>query len=363
MRVLYLTPDLFGSPGGIARHCKIAIKALTSPESNQVEFVDVIALMDPPGSQPEPQYVGPRFGGYDACGGNRSTLVRRTAARLLATRYDVVVAQHVNLAPLLLLSMLRMPWPRRVTVVHGLDGWMRLPAPRRLALQRSDVVIAVSDYTARRMSHVNKVKRSHVRVVYNCLDPAFTADGHALGAGRKKASILTVSRLWRSEASKGHAAVLRALPRVVQAIPRLSYDVVGDGDLRPDLQYMAEDLGIQPHVRFLGCVSDSALRDCYQRAEAYVMPSKWEGFGLTFLEAMAAGCPVIAGDRDATPEVVGDAALLVDPDDTEGLADAMIHLLSDADLRSRLAQLARQRIETMFTYERFKERFINTLTC
>jgi glycosyltransferase involved in cell wall biosynthesis len=281
---------------------------------------------------------------------------------LLATRYDVVVAQHVNLAPLLLLSMSRMHRPRRVTVVHGLDGWLRLPAPRRLALQRSDLVVAVSDYTARRMSHVNHVKRSHVRVVYNCLDPAFNRNGHILATQRQEASILTVSRLWRSEASKGHAAILRALPRVVEAIPRLTYEVVGDGDLRPDLQYMAEDLGVQPHVRFLGSVSDSALRDCYQRAEAYVMPSKWEGFGLTFLEAMAAGCPVIAGDRDATPEVVGDAALLIDPDDTEGLAEAMIRLLSDADLRARLATLARQRIETMFTYERFKEHFVDSLT-
>ncbi|MBV9546234.1 MAG: glycosyltransferase family 4 protein [Chloroflexi bacterium] len=359
--MLFLTPDVFGSYGGIARHCKIALKALTAPETTGVEGVDLIALMDPRGSRPESYYAGPRLRSYTACGGSRAELLRQTLSRMLRIRYDVVITEHVNLSPLLLVSTLRSPRARRVTIAHGVDTWVRLPPVRRMALQKSTIVVSVSEYTANVTSRVNHVQRGRVQLVYNCLDPALHAESSNVSVGHRDNSILTVSRLWRSENSKGHFEVLRALPQVVEAIPDVTYHVVGDGDLRPDLQRATTELGLERNVRFLGSVSDSALRQYYRRCAAYVMPSKWEGFGLVFLEAMVAGQPVIAGDRDATPEIVGDAALLVDPDDARGLADAIIRVLSDDALRKRLGAAGRARVESLFTYDRFRDRFLSVV--
>jgi glycosyltransferase involved in cell wall biosynthesis len=84
------------------------------------------------------------------------------------------------------------------------------------------------------------------------------------------------------------------------------------------------------------------------------MPCKWEGFGLVFLEAMAYAQPIIAGNLDAAREVVGDTALLVDPDDSEDLAKAIVTLLSNADLHMRLGQAGRARLAEHFTYLRFR---------
>jgi len=89
-------------------------------------------------------------------------------------------------------------------------------------------------------------------------------------------------------------------------------------------------------VEFTGRVDDAALAELYRQAAVMVFPSRYEGFGLPALEAMACGCPVIASDRASLPEVVGDAALRVDPDDVEAMAAALRRVLGDARLRSEL---------------------------
>jgi glycosyltransferase involved in cell wall biosynthesis len=87
-------------------------------------------------------------------------------------------------------------------------------------------------------------------------------------------------------------------------------------------------------ITWLGHVDDTDLPGLYAGASAFVLPSLYEGFGLTALEAMASGTPVVASDRGALPQVVGDAALLVDPEDPEGIADAVMRAIGDARLRA-----------------------------
>jgi len=98
-------------------------------------------------------------------------------------------------------------------------------------------------------------------------------------------------------------------------------------------------------VKLLGPVGDAALRELYRGASALLYPSLDEGFGLPILEAMQAGVPVLTSKVAAMPEVAGDAALLVDPSDTEELATGIVALDADAGLRNRLATLGRKRIE------------------
>ncbi len=363
MNVLLVAMDLFGPPGGIARHCRLALKALT--EDPRVRAVDVVSLLDDPRSPADREYFGARGRTYQACGGNRRVLVRRVLQALRRETYDVVLAGHVNLAPLLMCAAAGRGRAKRVTMIYGVDAWIRLPLLRRLALQHSHRVLAISGYTARETARHNQLNGTRVDVTYGCLDPSLqraapteaatrapAADGHAL---------LTVSRLWRSESSKGQHAVLRALPRVLESVPSATYWIVGEGDLQPDLERMSADLGIAAHVRFFGSVSDDTLRSCYQNCKAYVMPSKWEGFGLAFLEAMAYARPIIGGARDATPEILGDAALLVDPENIDQLADAIIRLLSEPDLQQQLGAAGHKRLTAYFTYEHFRSRLLSSL--
>ncbi len=104
-----------------------------------------------------------------------------------------------------------------------------------------------------------------------------------------------------------------------------------------------DKLGLQERVRFLGHVSPEDLLGLYNAAQVLVHPAFYEGFGLTPLEAMACGTPVIVSNSSSLPEVVGDAALLVEPTDVDGLAVAIWRVLSDTALREQMVKKGLQR--------------------
>jgi glycosyltransferase involved in cell wall biosynthesis len=108
---------------------------------------------------------------------------------------------------------------------------------------------------------------------------------------------------------------------------------------------------LHQHVRFLGFVPDATLAVLYRQAAIFVFPSLYEGFGLPPLEAMAAGAPVVTSNISSLPEVVGDAAILIDPMDAGAIADAMGRVLSDPRLRADLIRRGRERVKA-FSWER-----------
>ena len=119
--------------------------------------------------------------------------------------------------------------------------------------------------------------------------------------------LMTVARLWPGDIYKGVDVTIRALPQIAKAFPTVKYVVIGRGDDQPRLAQLAIDLGVADRVVFAGFVPDEALIDHYRLADVYVMPSK-EGFGIVYLEAMACGVPVIAGDDDGSADPLQDGA-------------------------------------------------------
>ena len=163
--------------------------------------------------------------------------------------------------------------------------------------------------------------------------------------------ILTVARLVQV---KGINAVVRALPKVLEAIPNAVYLVVGDGPLRAELEHLAEALGVSDHVVFVGTVdhlSDDLPR-YYRACDVFVMVSRslpqgreMERFGIAYLEASACGKPVIAGRGGGTSEAVEDGVtgLLVDPLDVNEIVQAIVKVLKDEELARRLGENGRKR--------------------
>jgi glycosyltransferase involved in cell wall biosynthesis len=134
-------------------------------------------------------------------------------------------------------------------------------------------------------------------------------------------------------------------------------ELVWAGDRRPYFAAAAQAAG----VRSLGYVDDADLPGLYAGARAFVLPSRYEGFGLTCLEAMACGTPVVAADRAALPETCGDAALLVDPDDGEALTRAVLIAAGDAAAREAL-RAAGLRRAGLFSWDRTAARVDALLT-
>jgi glycosyltransferase involved in cell wall biosynthesis len=113
------------------------------------------------------------------------------------------------------------------------------------------------------------------------------------------------------------------------------------------LHRFVDDMGLHDAVVFRGAVSDAALAAALAEADAFVLPSRHEGFGVTVLEAMTAGVPVVANEAGALPEVVGDGGLLIDAEDPYALADAAARVVGEAQLRTALAAAAGRRIAAL----------------
>jgi phosphatidylinositol alpha-1,6-mannosyltransferase len=214
-------------------------------------------------------------------------------------------------------------------------------------MKKADAVVAVSEWTAQRIREVG-VPQEKVKVIHNGVDHLRFSPGPA-DEGIKarhhlagKRTILTVARL---DSRKGHETVLRAIPEVLQAFPNVVYVIVGDGPQRAALERLVRSLGIDEHVVFAGGVSDAEIPAYYRTCEIFVQPNRRmpdgddEGFGLVFLEAGACRRPVVGGRSGGVPEAVvdGETGILVNGDSVKETGDAIIRLLGNPELSSRMA--------------------------
>ena len=317
---------------------------------------ELLGLNDPSGTGSFK--VGAQDYGFTGFGRSKISLLFFLLRRM--RRIETLWLGHVNLAPIGLLLKLFRPGLRYCVVAHGVEVWVPLPLFRRLALQHAEKVIAVSAYTANAMVKAQKLDSRRVFVVFPALDPGFTqdpCDEASLPFPPGDRMLLTVGRLIASEPGKGVESVIKALPEVIKSVPDVFYVVVGEGDLQPRLEELARENSVRDHVIFTGALRLEQLKGYYSRADVFVMPSRQEGFGIVFLEAMVFGKPAIAADHGGQPEIVQDGVtgFSIDPADVETLTARLIQLLQDAALRTRMGAAGRRRVEANFTFAHFEQ--------
>ncbi len=212
-------------------------------------------------------------------------------------------------------------------------------------VRRATRLIVPSHYTRAEAIELLRVPPDRVVVIPIGHAPRFSprpVDRDALAElGIGERYVLTVGTL---EPRKNLVTVLRAFRRVADAVPDVDLVIAGGRGWRNDaFESELGGAGAARRVRLTGFVSDEQLVDLYAGAACFVFPSLAEGFGLPPLEAMACGAPVIASDRTALPEVVGDAALLVDPRDPVALAAQIVRVLDDSQLAAGLREAGVER--------------------
>ncbi|MGE5619871.1 MAG: glycosyltransferase family 4 protein [Sphingomonadaceae bacterium] len=207
------------------------------------------------------------------------------------------------------------------------------------AVHSADQVIAVSDSTRRDVLELLSADPDKVTVVHSGVSPEgrplapTETETHRARLGLPERFILFVGTL---EPRKNLPTLLKAFARVRRAHPVSLVVVGGRGWLCDEVFRTLEDLRLGDEVRLVGAVPARELVYYYGCATCLVLPSLYEGFGHPVLEAMACGTPVVASNVSSLPEVVGEAGLLVDPEDVEGLAASLGRLLADGNLRQRL---------------------------
>ncbi len=330
MRILCLLTDAYGGHGGIAVYNRDIIEAFCQHPA--VKTVTALPRKVTRALETMPDGLDYRVA---ASRGGVSFLKEALGEAFGGARPDLIYCAHVNLSPVAL--ALRARWGAPVlTALYGIEAWK--PTGRRLtdkASLRADRYYAISRITQERFSAWSGVGGDRIDLLPNAIHldrygPAAPSPAllGKLGIGERRA-ILTFGRLVSQERAKGFDEILDVMPELLKHAPDLVYVIAGDGDDRGRLEAKAAALGLADHVIFTGYVDETDKADLYRAARVYAMPSRGEGFGFVFLEALANGAPCVGSLVDGSRDALRDGTLgaLVDPDDQGALIEAIMTAL------------------------------------
>jgi phosphatidylinositol alpha-1,6-mannosyltransferase len=281
----------------------------------------------------------------------------RFGLAVAAARCDLRLFDHAGLARLQgLIAPLGGPY---LLLIHGVEMWRVGRSDYHRAARNAVALIANSNYTANRTREAFP-DLPPIHVCWPGRDapskPAPGGGGPVDGIG--SCAMLIVGRLDPEQRHKGHDQLLDALPLVLETAPEAQLVVAGEGGDRARLERRARDLGVERQVRFTGRLDEDALQALYSQCALFVMPSDGDGFGLVFLEAMMHGLPCVGLAGGAAAEIFEDgvSGVLVDRDDTPGLAACLSGLLADEVRRRALGRAGLERYRGRFTASRYAER-------
>ena len=281
------------------------------------------------------------------------------AAMRTRARPDTILVWHIHLVKLL--PFLRRPTARVALVLHGVEAWARQDAVTRRLLSRVAMIFCDSDHTwTRFVEHNPDLHALPHRTVHLGLGSAFEGQTPPPAA---TPSALMIARLDKGEDYKGHRQMIAAWPRVLDRMPDAQLRIVGDGDLRPELEHTARARGANGSIRFYGRVDEATKDALLADARCLAMPSRGEGFGLVYLEAMRLGRPCLVSTVDSGHEVVNppEAGLAAPSDAPNEIADAAIRLMTTGQAWARWSAQARARYEARFTAGCFHQRLLAAL--
>jgi glycosyltransferase involved in cell wall biosynthesis len=245
----------------------------------------------------------------------------------------------------------------------GLHRYLNTVVPR--SVRRAEHILADSHHTAKDLHEIWQVDPEQISVVQGAVEHTFfqpVKDPEKQRRVRKKYSIgdqpfiLGLSKL---QPRKNFARLIRAfhIARQEAKIPHRLVIGGSKGWLFDDIFDTVQELGLTKEVRFSGFVDDADLPTLYSAADFFAYPSLYEGFGLPILEALACNTPVLTGDNSCLPEAGGPGAIYVDVESVEAIAEGLIRLATDADLRARLCQQGHAHAAT-FTWKRSAQQLL-----
>lgn len=248
--------------------------------------------------------------------------------------------------------------------LHGIEAWCALSVREARLLRHADLRLANSEYTA------NRVMAAHpdIGMVHACplalppREPLAAAGETPLTLGPH--AVLVVGRMSAGERYKGHDQLIDAWPAVVARVPDAQLVIVGEGDDRARLAGRAAAAGRDgTSIVFTGFLPQPALDTLFSQSALFALPSRGEGFGLVYLEAMAHALPCVGSIHDAAGDVIVDGVTgrLVDQSDVPGIASTLAMLLTNVDLRRRMGAAGHARLLAHFTFDRFCERALRLI--
>jgi phosphatidyl-myo-inositol dimannoside synthase len=277
--------------------------------------------------------------------------------------HDLIICAHINYSPFgyFIKKLSKRPY---IICTHGVDAWnVKNPAQIK-ALREASLVTTVAHYTRDRLIAQVPELNEKIYMLLSFVDgERFTPQEKSpelvkrYGLENKKV-ILTVARLSAEEGYKGYDRIIQALPQILKKVPNAHYVLVGKGDDAERVEKLVKEMSMENHVMITGYVPTEEIVAHYNLSDVFAMPSKSEGAPAVFLEALACGKPVIAGNQDGsgTPLQNGKTGLLIDPESITEIAEAIIKVFEGKVAHLSDPKFLRESTLETFSLKAFKKR-------
>ena len=345
-RVFFGSASIGAGRGGLARLSRLTVRALVSMGAD----LEVLSLLDrADGGLPVTRAA--------SSGGRKLDYALRCHAAALTRShflYDTVAVAQAHPG----LPMLRRPYGLWMA---GIEVWDGLTPSRRRALEQADLTLSISKFTLDRFEEIHGV-RPDAPVCW--LGTEDDAESPLQLQFSGPPTVIVVGRLEReARHGKGQEELVRVWPAVVAAVPDARLLIVGGGSGLPRMAAAAANSPVAAKIRVVGFVPDDQMDDLWRGAHVFAMPSRGEGFGLVYVEAMRHGLPVIASVHDAGQElnIDGETGFNVSLDGDDALTKRLIELLSDPDLCRKMGEAGRERWRRHFRFSAFRDRLAPVL--
>lgn len=367
-------PELFCTKGGIQVFSSFLIQAIHSlyPYAKlSVLLKNDSLIVGQIVKQDDDRFLNIQTNVQTYCSGKVNSPLRtiffglRLLSLAIAQKPSLIIMTHLNFAPIALILQ-KLIGTKYIAIAHGVEAWNIQKPLLKKSLQSADLILAVSSFTRDRLCQEQNLLADQVGVLHNTFDaqawkiapkPQYLLEKYGLSADQK--IILTVSRLSASEQYKGYDLLLEIMPIIRQSIPDVHYIIVGKGDDHDRIEQIIKQNNLQNCVTLVGFIPDEHLCDYYNLCDLFAMPSKREGFGIVYLEALACGKPVLGGNLDGAVDALchGEIGVLINPDNPDEIAEAIIKVLSGRHENRVIYQpeFLRQQAIATFGFEHFQK--------
>ncbi len=353
----------FSQTGGLEKFNRCFMKAVDelgaelNYTSNAASLYDTVAN--------EQYYPAKQYKGFN------QSLAKFVPATILAgLSKDVIILGHINLAVIGWVIKTIVPSKKLMVICHGIEVWQPVTGIKKKMLQKVDRVLAVSEYTKQQIVEKQGLPANKVSVFHNTIDPffdypqQFEKDKELMaryGIADTDYVVYTLCRLSSKEQYKGYDAVIKAIAKLVANYPNIKYLLAGKYDEveKARLDKLIADNALQSNIIFAGYIKDEEVTKHYQLGDVFIMPSKGEGFGIVFIEAMACGRNVIAGNADGSKDALrnGELGVILDADNVDAIANAIAEKIDNKEKYDAVYAVGlQQKVVEYFGFAAYKQK-------
>jgi glycosyltransferase involved in cell wall biosynthesis len=326
-KVILFTLQIFSTTGGIQKMTRTLGHSLYQlAQANKWNF-ELWSAYDKPDDLMSQYVPAENFKSFSL---NKLNFVLKSMSR--SARSDVIILSHINLAIIGLIVKLVNPKCKIWLIAHGVEIWRPLSFIKKRFLKHCDKIICVSNYTKQQIVNRHQVNKDICIVLNNAVDPfmqlpvTFAKPQNLIDRYKLDSShpiIFTLTRMASTEKYKGYEQVIKVISELKNTFPKIKYILSGKYDPQEEVRInkLISDYRVKDHITLTGFIDEAELPDHFLLADLFVLPSKKEGFGIVFIEALACGLPVICGNADGSIDAIlnGKLGKAIDPDDPDEL--------------------------------------------